>query len=176
MDGVATKKRGTELISDMVLSLAAVIVVIVPLWLLIPHHTKQHVTVVDYKPVLSESRRVSPVPLLAPAGLPAAWRATSVSTTGGHGTPYRFHLGFLTPSNQYAAAEQSDGSRAALLTSVAGKKAQQLPPVRVGSATWDQVKGANGRLSLVAPAGRTAVVVTGTAGLPELATLAASLR
>ena len=176
MVGVATKKRGTEVISDMVLSLAAVLVVIVPLWVLIPHHTKQHVTVVDYKPVLSEGRRASTVPLLAPQGLPSTWRPTSVSAAGGHGKPFRFHLGYLTPSNQYAATEQSNGTSAALVTSVAGRKPQALPPVHIGAATWQQVKGANGRLTLVAPPGPTAVVVTGTAGLPELTTLAASLR
>src|SRR5437763_86118 len=103
MVDVATKKRGTELISDMMLSLAVVFVVIAPLWLIIPHHTKAHVTVVDYQPVLAGSRRAATAPLMVPVGLPSSWRATSVSSTGGNGRPLRFHFGFLTPSNQYAA-------------------------------------------------------------------------
>jgi hypothetical protein len=160
----------------MLLSLAVVLVVIAPLWLIIPHHTKQHVTVVDYQPVLAGSRRASAAPLLSPVGLPSSWRATSVSSTGGNGRPLRFHLGFLTPHSQYAAVEQSDGAAAALVTSLEGKSPKVLPPVRVGSLTWQQLRGADGRLALVAPPGRTAVVVTGTAGLPELTTLAASLR
>src|SRR5450432_1616836 len=84
--GVATdKKRGTEVVSDMLRSLAVVAVVIVPLWFLIPHHTHQHVTVIDYSTELNQVRRVSAHPLVAPAGLPSTWRATSVSSSGGSG-------------------------------------------------------------------------------------------
>src|SRR3954452_21270294 len=110
MVSVATdKKRGSEVVSDMLRSLAVVLVVIVPLWFLIPHHTHQHVTVIDYRSELNQARRVSAHTLLAPSGLPSTWRATSVSSSGGSGKPIVFHLGYITPAGDYAAVEESDG-------------------------------------------------------------------
>lgn len=175
MVGVA-KKRGTEVVTDMLRSLAVVAVVIVPFWFIIPHHTKQHVTVVDYSTALNETRRVSTHPVLAPVGLPPGWRATSVSTSGGGSKPVVFHLGFLTPKGQYAAVEQSDGPAAAYLASLEGKAPRSLAPVTTGPRSWRQLLGADGRRALVSGSGGTMVVVKGTAGLPELSTLAGSLR
>jgi Protein of unknown function (DUF4245) len=174
---VATdKKRGTEVVSDMLRSLAVVGVIIVPLWFIIPHHTKQHVTVIDYSTALSETRRVSAHPVLAPQGLPSAWRATSVSSSGGSGKPVVFHLGFVTPAGDYAAVEESDGPSAAYLVTLEGKAPRTLTPVRVGAVAWRQLQGADGRIALVSTSSPMTVVVKGTAHLPELATLAASLR
>jgi hypothetical protein len=176
MVGVATdRKRGNEVVSDMLRSLAVVGVVIVPLWFIIPHHSKQHVTVIDYSTALSETRRVSAHPVLAPQGLPASWRATSVSSTGGSGRPIVFHLGFVTPAGDYAAVEESDGPAAAYLVTLEGKAPQSLAPVAVGAAQWRQLRGADGRLALVSPSTPMTVVVKGTAKLAELTTLAASL-
>ena len=174
---VATdKKRGTEVVGDMLRSLAVVIVIIIPLWLLIPHHTHQHVTVIDYSTELSQARRVSAHPLVAPAGLPATWRPTSVSSSGGSGTPTVFHLGYVTPAGDYAALEESDGPVAAYLVTLEGKTPQSLDSVRVGTASWQQLRGTDGRLALASTATPMTVVVKGTAKLPELETLAASLR
>jgi Protein of unknown function (DUF4245) len=177
MVGVATdKKRGSEVVSDMLRSLAVVGVIIVPLWFIIPHHAKQTVAKIDYSTALSETRRVSADPVLAPAGLPATWQATSVSSSGGNGHPVVFHLGFVTPAGDYAAVEESDGPAAAYLVSLEGKTPRTLAPVRVGAASWRQLRGADGRLALVRSAGAMTVVVKGTAKLGELTTLAASLR
>ena len=170
------KKRGTEVVSDMLRSLALVIVVIVPLWFLLPHHSSQHVTVIDYSTELSQARRVADHPVVAPAGLPATWRATSVSSTGGSGKPIVFHLGYVTPAGEYASVEESDGAVGPYLLSFVGKTPQTLDSVRVGSASWQQVRATNGRLVLVSTATPMTVLVTGTAKLPELALLAASLR
>jgi hypothetical protein len=176
MGDVATKKRGTEVLTDMLLSLGVVLVVVVPLWLIIPHHAKQTVTVVDYSSALSETRRVATGHVVAPVGLPATWRATSVSSSGGGGKPVVFHLGYLTPSNQYVDVEQSDGPSAAFLASLEGKSPQALPPVQVGATSWRQLKGADGRLALVNADDPMTVVVKGTAAPAELAAMAASLR
>lgn len=170
------KKRGTEVVSDMLRSLAVVIVVIVPLWLLIPHHSHQHVTPIGYSTELAQARRVAAHPLVAPAGLPATWQPTSVSSTGGSGKPTVFHLGFVTPAGQYAAVEESDGAVGPYLLTLEGKTPQTLDSVRVGAASWEQLRGTDGRLALVSTATPMTVVVKGTAKLPELTTLAASLR
>ena len=176
VDVATDKKRGSEVVSDMVRSLAVVAVIIVPLWLLIPHHTHQHVTVIDYSAALSETRRVSTLPVLAPAGLPARWRPTSVSSSGGSGQPVTFHLGYVTPAGDYAALEESDRPAAGYLVSLEGKTPTLLTPVRVGPTSWRQVRGTDGRLALVAPPAPMTVVVKGTASLAELTSLAASLR
>src|ERR1700712_2812221 len=129
--GRADKKRGTEVGGDMLRPLPVDIVISVPLWLLTPHPTHQHVTVIDYSTELSQARRVSAHPLVAPAGLPSTWRATSVSSSGGSGAPIVFHLGYVTPSGDYAAVEESDGPVAGYLLTLEGKSPQSLDSVRV---------------------------------------------
>jgi hypothetical protein len=173
---VAKKKRGTEVISDMLRSLAVVGVVIVPLWLLIPHHSKQKVTVVDYGTALSQARRLSTHHLVAPAGLPATWRASNVTTSGGNGKPVVFHLGFVTPTNQYASLEESSGPEDAFLQTLLGKTPTGLSDVTVRGVAWRSLKGVDGRVALVSPATPVTVVVKGTADLAELTTLASALR
>ena len=160
---MANKKRGTELISDMLRSLAVVGVVIVPLWLLIPHHSKQKVTVVDYSTALSQARRLTQHHVVAPEGLPATWRPSNVTTSGGNGKPVVFHLGYVTPTNQYASLDESDGGRDSFVQSLAGKRSTALPDVRVGAVAWKSLRGTDGRVALVSPSSPVTVVVKGTA-------------
>ena len=176
VDVATDKKRGTEVISDMLRSLAVVGVIIVPLWLLIPHHTQQRVTVIDYSTALAQAQRLSSHELRAPAGLPATWRATSVSTSGGDGHPVVFHLGFVTPDGDYASLEESNGPEDAYLVTLLGKTPKGLNDVQVGPTAWRSLRGTNGRVALISPSTPMTVVVTGTARLSELTTLAASLR
>lgn len=176
VDVATDKKRGTEVIADMLRSLAVVGVIIVPLWLLIPHHTKQQVTVIDYSTALSQAERLSSQAVRSPAGLPATWRATSVSTAGGNGHPVVFHLGFVTPAGDYAALEESNGPANAYLLTLLGKTPKSLADVQVGAGSWRSLRGTDGRVALVSPSSPMTVVVKGTARLSELTTLAASLR
>jgi Protein of unknown function (DUF4245) len=176
VDVATDKKRGTEVIADMLRSLAVVGVVIVPLWLLIPHHTQQHVTVIDYSTALRQAERVSSQQVVAPSGLPATWRATSVSLSGGDPNPVVFHLGFVTPAGDYAALEESNGPRSGYLTTLLGKTPKALPDVPVGAVAWRSLRDTNGRVALVSPSTPMTVVVTGTARLSELTTLAASVH
>lgn len=176
VDVATDKKRGTEVISDMLRSLAVVGVIVVPLWLLIPHHTKQRVTVIDYSTALAQAERLSSHQVLAPTGLPATWRATSVSTSGGSGQPLVFHLGYVTPAGDYAAVEESNGPQDAYLLTLLGKKPQGLNDVQVGAVAWRSLRATNGRVALIRPVTPMTVVVTGTARLSELTTLALSLR
>jgi hypothetical protein len=176
VDVATDKKRGTEVISDMLRSLAVVGVIIVPLWLLIPHHTQQRITVIDYSTALSQAERLSSHEVRSPYGLPATWRATSVSSSGGNGHPVVFHLGFVTPAGDYAALEESNGPAAAYLTTLLGKTPRALADVQVGSVSWRSLRGTDGRVALVSRSTPMSVVVKGTARLSELTTLATSLR
>jgi hypothetical protein len=176
VDVATDKKRGTEVIGDMLRSLAVVGVIIVPLWLLIPHHAKQTVTRIDYSTALSQARRLSTHPVLAPAGLPSGWTPTSVSLSGGNGTPVVFHLGFVTPAGDYAGLEESDGPQDGYLVTLLGKTPQRLSDVRVGAMAWRSWRGTDDRVALLSPSAPPTVVVKGTAALPELVALAESLR
>jgi hypothetical protein len=176
VDVATDKKRGTEVVGDMLRSLAVVGLIIVPLWLLIPHHTNQRVTVIDYSTALSQAERLSSQQVVAPAGLPATWRATSVSVSGGSGHPVVFHLGFVTPAGDYAALEESNGPADGYLQTLLGKTPQGLNDVRVGAVSWRSLRGTDGRVALVSPSTPMTVVVKGTARLGELTTLATSLR
>ncbi len=160
----------------MLRSLAVVGVIIVPLWLLIPHHAKQTVTVIDYSNALSQAERLSQQAVLVPTGLPATWRATSVSTSGGSGKPVLFHLGYVTPAGDYAALEESTGPADAFLVTLLGKKPVRLGDVPVGGAGWRSLMATDGRVTLVSPTTSPTVVVKGTASTAELTALAASLR
>jgi hypothetical protein len=99
-----------------------------------------------------------------------------VSASGGNGKPIVFHIGFVTPAGDYAAVEESDGPQAGYLVTLLGKTPKGLGDVRVGAVSWRSVRGADGRLALIRPSSPPSVVVTGTAALPELVTLAVSLR
>jgi hypothetical protein len=99
-----------------------------------------------------------------------------VSSSGGIGKPIVFHLGYVSPAGAYAGVEESDGAAGSYLVGLLGKTPTTLDPVRVGPASWQQLRAKNGRLALVTTAGPMTIVVTGTAKLPELAVLAASLQ
>ncbi|MFG3050406.1 DUF4245 domain-containing protein [Kitasatospora sp. NPDC048239] len=170
--------RGRQTVRDMVLSMLAVGVVVWVGYLFLPHDADgDGVRKVEYKVAAASAKRAAPYPLLAPEGLSGQWRATSVkydpaSLGGGRGNAW--HLGFVTPSGQYAAVEQSDVSRDTLLDAmVAGGKPDGTS--EVAGQAWDRIQGAKSRALAVQSGGAT-TVLTGTASYEELAELAAALR
>lgn len=63
------KKRGTETLRDMVLSMAAIGVVAGVIWLFIPHDENHDpVKVVGYRVELDQARRDAPYGVAAPRG------------------------------------------------------------------------------------------------------------
>ncbi|MFI9318759.1 DUF4245 domain-containing protein [Kitasatospora aureofaciens] len=170
--------RGRQTVRDMVLSMLAVGFVVWIGYLFLPHDANSDpVHVVEYKVAAASAKRAAPYPLLAPDGLSDKWRATSVSYTpadlsGGKGNAW--HLGFVTPSGQYAAVEQADVPRDKLLADkVAG--AQPDGTSDAAGRTWDREQGDKAR-ALAARNGSAATLVTGTASYEELAELAQALK
>ncbi len=147
----------------------------------------QAVRPVEFSSTVTEVRRAAPFVVQAPKPVPAGWVATSVNydppeVTGKPGIA-NWHLGFYTSQQQYAALEQTNAGLQDLLE-------QQVPDAVKGSTEtidgqqwqrWDNstTVASNVRRALVTTEGTglkgSVVMVTGTAGWPELEQLAGSL-
>lgn len=174
---MATKRRGGT-IGDMLRSLALVLAVIAVLAVSLPRHHYQRVHIVDYQHDLQVARQSASYHVFAPVGLSGRWRPTSSRVTSpgaaDGGQPLRFHLGFVTPKEEYAGLEESslaDGRFVAAQT----EGQRRLGAVAVAGRAWTSYAG-DGTRSLVTVVGDARVVVTGTAPLAELTQLAAALR
>ncbi|MFF2074458.1 DUF4245 domain-containing protein [Kitasatospora sp. NPDC058162] len=170
--------RGRQTVRDMVLSMLAVGFVVWIGYLFLPHDANSDpVHVVAYKVEAASAKRAAPYPLLAPEGLSDKWRATSVSYTPAdinNGKGNAWHLGFVTPSGQYAAVEQADVPREKLLADkVAG--AQPDGTSDTAGRTWDRVQGEKAR-ALTVQTGSATTMITGTASYQEMAELAQALK
>jgi hypothetical protein len=179
---------------DMLMSMA---LIAVPLLLIVeffPHDAKKpgdQVQTVDYTIPLEQVRRDVPaLQVLAPEGLPAGWRATSLNTDLAPDAPLRWEIGFTTPDGQYVALDQVSGGKgaegvldaqakgAARVTGAAGK-------ATVGGVEWTLYDGGDGgsRRALVrtlpsttAGAAPVEVVVSGSGSFAELEQFAGALK
>ena len=183
---------------DMLLSMAVISLPIVAIVLWFPHDSKNPedaAQTIDYTIPLAQARRDPTLPFqaMAPATVPAGWRATSLHTDFDPGAQLRWELGFLTADKQYVALDQVSGGRG-----VDGVLAVQAPDatqvsgaagkVSAGGHDWQVYATPDGaRHALVrttAPvgsaaattAGQVAVVVSGTGALSELETFAGALQ
>ncbi|MFE4516241.1 DUF4245 domain-containing protein [Kitasatospora sp. NPDC056783] len=170
--------RGRQTVRDMVLSMLAVGFVVWIGYLFLPHgNGGDPVRVVGYQVEAASAKRAAPYPLLAPEGLSDKWRANSVSyrpASDNNGKGNAWHLGFVTPSGQYAAIEQSDAPRDALLAEYV-KGAQPDGASEVAGRSWERVQGEKDR-ALTARTGTGTTLLTGTASYEELAELAQALK
>ncbi len=176
---MAGRRRGFETLGDMVRSLGLVLVVVAVLVLITLRPPGEEVRVVDYAQTLRLAGAGAPFPPADAVGLPEGWRATSAyfdppQRTGSAGV-VRWHIGWLTPRDEYAAVEQGNGDAAALLEEQLGQ-AQPAGASTVGGQAWQRNTGTNGRRALTLASGDVLTVVHGTADWGELEQLAAALR
>ncbi|MET9882378.1 DUF4245 domain-containing protein [Streptomyces sp. NPDC006430] len=166
--------KGKQTVWDMVRSLAVIGVVVAGIYIVIPHDDKADPTrVVDYRVETITARRAAPYPLAAPVGLPAQWRATSV--TFDRGAAHAWHLGFLDPQGQYVAIEQSSDTSAKYLAHVTQKAKATGQTQQVGDLAWERWDGEKYD-ALVRQEQGHVTVVTGTAPFEDLGTMAAALE
>lgn len=144
---------------------------------------------IDYTWDAKEFARKAPYETYAPAGLPAAWAATSSRLTGtggadeAAGKTVSWHLVLVTPTRRYAALEQSnetpDGAKGFVprMTNVPKSTPEHAAGRQtVDGVAWDRYYQRDKRqYSLVRRLPDSTVVITGTAGYDELAVLASSL-
>lgn len=169
-------KRGRESAGDMVRSLFVVLVlVVVVIALAVRPHPTSTVHRFDYSEVLAQARSTAGYAVAAPVGLPRSWRATS-ARSGQDGSAVTWHLGFVTPHDDYAAVEQSSGDRAGLLDALAAG-AHRSGQVTIQGRTWRRLESGDPepRALLLVGGGRVTTVVAGSAAWPELRRLAAAL-
>ncbi|WP_235828475.1 DUF4245 domain-containing protein [Actinomadura rubteroloni] len=172
-------KRLTTGLGGFTLAMACCLVLVGAIYLITPRSDKEVLPTVDYSGQLLAMRSGAPFTPYAPQGLPSAWRPTSsrVNGLGVHGKPVAWHLGFVTPSDEYAAVEQSNENAGAYVPRMTNSKTPTGSRT-VAGATWQTYyrkdKKANS-LARTLPGG-VSIVVTGTAGLDELAVLAAALK
>jgi len=177
---MASRRRGLESVADMARSMGVVLAV-VALVVLITIRTKgEAIRTVDVVGMYSQAKiGGTPFPLVRPVGLSAQWRPTSVyfnppEATGVRGVSL-WHIGYVTPLDQYAGMEQSNGSAPDAL-SAAMTSPEPVGSTEVAGGSWQQFSGDSGkRRALVRTAGAVTVVVDGTATWTELEELAGSL-
>jgi len=161
---------------DMVRSLLVVLAVVAAIMLLSWRPQPEAVKVVDPMPALTVAGIEAGFTVRAPAALPEIWRATSArwEPTQYSAPDPVLHLGFVTPSGEYAQVSESTSSTDRYLAeqtadgTAAGEQA-------VSGVTWARWEGAD-RRSLVLASPDVLTVVSGTGSWDELATLAGSLQ
>ncbi|OEU87670.1 DUF4245 domain-containing protein [Streptomyces oceani] len=172
----ADKKRGTQTVRDMVLSLAVIVLAAGVAYLFIPNdEDKDPVRTVSYDIEVDQARRAAPYPVAAPQGLGDKWRATSVKYESATAKHSSWHLGFMTPGNEYAAVEQSDSRTDRYVQDVTQGAEKTSRTTRIAGAEWTRYEGTKYD-ALVRTGPEATTVVTGTASFERLTELAASLR
>lgn len=170
--------------SDMVRSLAVILLPLLVITVLFTRNPDPPVAVVDVAPVLEVARRQAPYPVLAPANLPPDWRPTRVAweklgqpvLNGEPAVRNGWRLGYLDPGNTYVALEQGD-LRAEDMVADATRKGVPDGESAVAGTTWQRRVSADGRTrSLVLPSTPVTTVVAGDTDYAELEAFAATLR
>ena len=171
----AQVSRGRKTVGDMVRSLAVVLVLVgVIVAFNVVQEPDELVPQVDYPAALAEARLQATYDVLDPEPLPAGWRISSARTDAS-GDGVHWHVGMVTPSEEYAALEQSDGDRDALLDEVAAG-GRSAGTVQVAGQPWRRLEGGEPEEhALVRAEDGVTVLVAGSASWRELRELAASV-
>jgi hypothetical protein len=183
-DGRVTDPRPTgrpnarlrQSVGDMVRSLAVVLIVVAVTLVIVWRPKPDAVKPVDPIAAVTLVTMQKEFPPLVPTALPADWTVTSARfepTAKSQGRSV-FHIGYVTPSGQYAQVQESTATSAGFLSESTDRGAASGTRV-VGSQTW-QVWNSDERRSLVLADDSHVVVVSGTGTLDEVAALAGSLQ
>jgi hypothetical protein len=169
--------RMRKTVTDMIRSLVVVLVVIGAILLVTWRPQPDPVRVIDPQPTLAIARAQADYPVLAPAGLSQEWRPTSArwQPTDGSLPDVAWHLGVVTPDDQYVQIAQSATTNAGFIP----EQTQGGRPVDGGVPGWQRYEStsSSGILtrSMVTVVDGVTVIVSGTADWPELEVFAASL-
>jgi hypothetical protein len=131
--------------------------------------------VIDPAPTVAQAQAAASFPVSVPHGLSEGWRPVSaVYAPAGEGSTLR--IGYLTPSGAGVQVLQSSVPVDKLLTTELGTGQPAGDNESINGRSWQSFAGSHGQTALVlAEPGHTTIVI-GPATLPELRTLAASMR
>ena len=154
----------------VVLAVVAVMVILT----LRPH--PDPIKEVQTAPVVQRAAAQASFPVNAPTNLPDGWIPTSArwEPTEASGDVPVLHLGYVTPSEQYAQVSQSTASSARYLAEQTDK-ALTTGSKDIAGSVWQTFERKT-RRSLVRSVGGVQTIVSGSAPWEELAILAASLQ
>jgi hypothetical protein len=177
-------RRHTYTVGDMVRSLGLIMLITVVILLLgpgrrliFPGDQAQPVPHASYGGNVRAAGQIAHRGFLAPSGLPDGWRSTSARNSTDPQAPATLHIGFVTPRHEYAGVEESSGRAEPFLADKLGTGAERRRgTVDIGGQTWQRRTDSRGEAALTRTAGGLTTVVTGSAGLAELRTLAGSLH
>jgi Protein of unknown function (DUF4245) len=161
---------------SMVISLAVVIGIVLALLLLLPRVNSVTQPPLDVGPAVAPASQELGFRPSVPQGLPAQWRATSVRTVRSSNNVLMWHVGYQTPSQQYAAVEQGRDAPADWIKAQVNRAALAGTQQVAGRIWTRYVRRDKTQNSLVLVHGRLTTVVTGTSDFRELAQLAERLR
>ena len=175
MDGMrADKPRRQSGVRDMLLSLGVIFAFIALGWPAFVNREPRTVRTINVAEALVAARGATAFPLLSPVGLPAGWRPTSAYVN--KPPAIGFHVGFVTPTDRYAAVEQTDAPAPVALRAVLGEGSLPGETATIGGEQWELRESATKAHALVRTTNGVTVIVTGSAGRQELQALAESLH
>jgi hypothetical protein len=164
---------------DMVLSMLVVIAAGFGIYLFVPHSGGDGVHPLSsgvYNAAVDSARRTGAYPVLAPEGLGSGYRATAAEYDVGDASGATWHLGFIDPSGQYVALEQSNGTqRQQWLADVTTNAVPAGGSATISGQKWQRYQGDRYR-ALVLTTPKDTIAVTGTESYPDLEKFAAALR
>lgn len=169
------KPFAEQSVGDLLRSIVLLLVamgVIFGIGSLITEEEETPVRAVDYTGQLSAARDLADYPVVAPRGLDAAWVPTSVDLQSSGGT-VRWHLGFLTPTEEYVGLEQGDFEAQDLVRKYVGGL-QPGGRVSAGGESWELFRG-DTDTALLRRDGDVVTIVVGTAPTDQLTRFARSL-
>ncbi len=166
------RARGAFTVRDVVATLVLMGLVVGGVYLLLPQPDSPITQPVDVDGAVEVAVASGDVPVLLP-DLDDGWEVTSARRERAtEDEPASWHVGYLTPAQEYAGLEVVDGATAAWRTRVTSGGTEGATQ-DVDGTPWQVVESLDpARTSLVLEDGGRTVVVTGSAPLDELVELA----
>ncbi|MCW2779429.1 MAG: secreted protein [Frankiales bacterium] len=168
------KKRGSENVRDMLLSMGICTAIVIPIWYLAqpPASDSKTIRVVDPTSDITAFSAAAPgVPV--PRVVPKGWRATSSTLTGA-----TLRIGWVTPDDGYVEYAAQGGAPGAFVADQTGR-AQPVSPLTVAGRAFRVYSASRAHTSLVLQQAAGTVVVGGvreTGDDAHLTELAQGLR
>jgi Protein of unknown function (DUF4245) len=138
----------------------------------------ERVQTVDPSSTIQLAAARASYPVLAPAGLPDDYVATSGRTDAGNATegdPVTLEIGYLTPTEEFAGFVLSDDPGAGPVVAIVGE-AEEQGEVEIAGQTWQRLTTGRGETAFVREDDGVTVAVTGSATDEELETVAAAVE
>jgi hypothetical protein len=169
-----------QTVTNLWLSLAASLAVVVGIVLLVPRGDQVFEPNVDYAQVATEAQGAVDVPLAVP-DLGRGWRSNSAELrTGGVDKVVSWYIGFLTPSDEYLGLSQGIAANDSWLADLLAKSPADGTK-QIGGLEWtvydnrDTGKKGNVQYALATETDNGVYAIYGTADPTEAETLAAAV-